>query len=98
MAADGSRFANSNDNGFIRDAYPIGYQPLPKEETTSFSIASESPRILDPRLEASKKSMGSITELKELVSFFLIVKMLLFLISILSISHLHAVIILFFIA
>ncbi|XP_022845674.1 RNA polymerase II C-terminal domain phosphatase-like 1 isoform X3 [Olea europaea var. sylvestris] len=66
MAADGSRFANSNDNGFIRDAYPIGYQPLPKEETTSFSIASESPRILDPRLEASKKSMGSITELKEL--------------------------------
>ncbi|CAI9772851.1 unnamed protein product [Fraxinus pennsylvanica] len=66
MPADGGRFANSNDNGFIRDAYPFGYQPLPKEDATSFSIASESLRILDPRLEASKKSMGSITELKEL--------------------------------
>ncbi|KAK8294301.1 hypothetical protein V6Z12_D06G247700 [Gossypium hirsutum] len=32
----------------------------------SFSIASESPRLVDPRLEGSKRSMGSIAALKEL--------------------------------
>lgn len=33
----------------------------------SFSTASESSRLLDPRLEGSKKSMSSISALKELV-------------------------------
>ncbi|KAL2473314.1 RNA polymerase II C-terminal domain phosphatase-like 1 [Forsythia ovata] len=66
IPGDGSRFANPYDNGLIGDVNSFGYQSLPKEEVASFSMASESPRILDPRLEASKKSMGLIAELKEL--------------------------------
>lgn len=84
LPGDGSRYANPNDNGFIGAVNPFGYHPLPKEESASFSMASESPRILDSRLEASKKSMDSIAELKELVSFHM-VKILQFLCSTLAI-------------
>ncbi|KAK9267488.1 hypothetical protein L1049_009914 [Liquidambar formosana] len=63
---DVSRFPNTNDNGFMSDVNSFGYQPLSKEESVSFSTASEPTRLLDPRLEGSKKSMGSVSALKEL--------------------------------
>uniref|UniRef100_A0A5B6ZIJ7 protein-serine/threonine phosphatase n=1 Tax=Davidia involucrata TaxID=16924 RepID=A0A5B6ZIJ7_DAVIN len=63
---DGSRFPNVSDNGYISDPNSFGYQPLPKEESISFSTASEPPRFLDTRLEGSKKSVGSVSALKEL--------------------------------
>ncbi|XP_028775574.1 RNA polymerase II C-terminal domain phosphatase-like 1 [Neltuma alba] len=57
---DASVFANANDNGFVGNV-----NSFPKEELT-FSTGSESSRILDPRFEVSKRSMGSISALKEL--------------------------------
>ncbi|KAG8385604.1 hypothetical protein BUALT_Bualt03G0062400 [Buddleja alternifolia] len=63
---DGNRFANHKDNGLIGDVNSFGYQSSPKEEAMPFSTASAPPRILDQRIDASKKPMGSITELKEL--------------------------------
>ncbi|XP_059671081.1 RNA polymerase II C-terminal domain phosphatase-like 1 [Cornus florida] len=63
---DGSRFPTVNENGCTSDANSLGYQPLPKEESMSFSMASEAPRFLDPRLDGSKKSIGSVSALKEL--------------------------------
>lgn len=51
------------------DTNSFGYQSFHKEGSMSFSTASESSRLLDPRLENSKKSMGSISALKEFVRF-----------------------------
>ncbi|GMY37319.1 RNA polymerase II C-terminal domain phosphatase-like 1 [Fagus crenata] len=68
MPGDVSRFPNANDNGFVGNMNSFGNQPLPKEESVSFSTASEPSRLLDPRLEGSKKSMGSVSALKELCS------------------------------
>ncbi|KAK4491676.1 hypothetical protein RD792_002442 [Penstemon davidsonii] len=65
-SADGSRFANPKDNGFVGDINSFGYQSLLKEEGVPFPSASAQPRILDPRIEASKNSLGSIAALKEL--------------------------------
>lgn len=63
MPGDLSRFPNANDNGFVGNLSSFGNQPLPKEE----SVSAEPSRLLDPRLEGSKKSMGSVSALKELV-------------------------------
>ncbi|KAM7525108.1 hypothetical protein LguiA_015010 [Lonicera macranthoides] len=63
---DGSRFPNANDNGFVGGVNSFGYQPLPKDEYLSFSAVPEPSRVMDPRLESSKKFMGSISALKEL--------------------------------
>ncbi|GMI77607.1 SHINY 4, C-terminal domain phosphatase-like 1 [Hibiscus trionum] len=60
------RLANTNDNGFLSNVNLYGNQPLSKEESMSFSTAPEPSRLLDPRLEGSRKSMGSVTALKEL--------------------------------
>ncbi|KAK7362873.1 hypothetical protein VNO77_04998 [Canavalia gladiata] len=63
---DVSGFPNANDNGYVGNINSLGNQPLPKEESVSFSTASDQSRVLDPRLEVSKRSMGSISALKEL--------------------------------
>ncbi|KAK7327914.1 hypothetical protein VNO77_22007 [Canavalia gladiata] len=63
---DASGFHDSNINGFVRSVHSLGNQLLPKEESVSFSTASESSRVIDPRLEVSKRSMGSISALNEL--------------------------------
>lgn len=55
------------ENGFVSDPNNFGYQSLPKEEGAPFSTtAAASPRILDPRIDPSKKPIGSIAALKEL--------------------------------
>ncbi|MFQ6644469.1 hypothetical protein Gotur_018375 [Gossypium turneri] len=64
--ADVSRLSNMNDTTFLGNMNSYGNQPSSKEEFMSFSIASESPRLVDLRLEGSKRSMGSIAALKEL--------------------------------
>lgn len=66
---DVSRFSNANDNGFLGEINSFGCQPLPKDESLSFSTASEPSKLPDPRLEGSKKLMGSVSALKELVRF-----------------------------
>lgn len=66
MHGDASMFPSANDNGFVGNLDSFGNQPLSKEESLSFSTASEPSRLLDPRLEGSKKSMGSVSALKEL--------------------------------
>ncbi|XWS18342.1 hypothetical protein CRYUN_Cryun32bG0035500 [Craigia yunnanensis] len=63
---DVNRLSNTNDNGFLGNVNSYGNQPLSKDESLSFSTASEPSRLVDPRLEGSKKSMGSVTVLKEL--------------------------------
>ncbi|OMO76472.1 Double-stranded RNA-binding protein [Corchorus capsularis] len=63
---DVSRLPNTNDNGFLSNLTSFGNQPSAKEESMSFSTASEQSRLVDPRLEGSKKPMGSVTALKEL--------------------------------
>ncbi|KAG9159381.1 hypothetical protein Leryth_010944 [Lithospermum erythrorhizon] len=61
-----NRFPVSNNNGFHNDANSFGHQLSTKEDVTSFPYPSEPSRVLDPRLEASKRSMGPIAILKEL--------------------------------
>nr|KYP61031.1 hypothetical protein KK1_023455 [Cajanus cajan] len=63
---DVSGFPNANDNGYMGMTSSLGNQSLPKEDSASFSTASDPSRVLDPRLEVSKRSMGSISALKEL--------------------------------
>ncbi|XP_061349419.1 RNA polymerase II C-terminal domain phosphatase-like 1 isoform X1 [Gastrolobium bilobum] len=63
---DVSGFPNANDNGYVGNVNSLGNQPFPKEESVSFSTASDPSRVLDPRLEVSKRSMGSVSALKEL--------------------------------
>jgi RNA polymerase II C-terminal domain phosphatase-like 1/2 len=67
MHGDVSMFLNANDNGFVGNLNSFGNQPLSKEESVSFSASSEPSRLLDPRLEGSKQSMGAVYALKELV-------------------------------
>ncbi|XP_042941676.1 RNA polymerase II C-terminal domain phosphatase-like 1 isoform X2 [Carya illinoinensis] len=57
---------SANINGFLGNLNSFGNQPLSKEEPVSCSTASNPSRLLDPRLEGSKKSMGSLSALKEL--------------------------------
>ncbi|XVE51305.1 hypothetical protein DITRI_Ditri02bG0029500 [Diplodiscus trichospermus] len=57
---DLSRLPNTNNNGFLGNMNSYVNQPWTKEEPMSFSTASDS------RVEGSKKSMGSVTALKEL--------------------------------
>ncbi|GKV45843.1 hypothetical protein SLEP1_g52881 [Rubroshorea leprosula] len=52
---------NANNNGFLGT---FGNHSLAKDE--SFSSASESSRLVDPRLDSSKKSVDSVSALKEL--------------------------------
>lgn len=68
---DVSGFPNANVNGYVGNVSSLVNQPLPKEESVSFSAASDPSRVLDPRLEVSKRSMGSISALKELVRFLI---------------------------
>lgn len=67
MPGDGSRIGKLKDNDFTGDVNSFGYQSSPKEEAM-LSRASASPKIPDPRIEASKKSVSSMSALKELVS------------------------------
>ncbi|KAH8493679.1 hypothetical protein H0E87_020438, partial [Populus deltoides] len=67
MHGDSSRYPSANDNGFLGNMNLFGNQPLPKDELVAYSAASEPSRLLDPRLEGSKKSSGSVTALKEFV-------------------------------
>lgn len=53
-------------NGFGNDNCVFGYQSI-KEDVLPFSSTSEPLRGLDSKLEASKKSMGSVAALRELV-------------------------------
>ncbi|KAL2344014.1 hypothetical protein Fmac_005299 [Flemingia macrophylla] len=59
-------FPNANDNGYMGMTSSLGNQPLPKEDSAPFTTAFDPSRVLDPRLEVSKRSMGSISALKEL--------------------------------
>uniref|UniRef100_A0A2P2LPT7 DRBM domain-containing protein n=1 Tax=Rhizophora mucronata TaxID=61149 RepID=A0A2P2LPT7_RHIMU len=65
VPGDAGKYSSANDNIFLGNVNSFGNQPLPKDEPISFSAMSEPSRPLDPRLEASKKSMGSVTALKE---------------------------------
>ncbi|KAJ6769805.1 RNA polymerase II CTD PHOSPHATASE [Salix purpurea] len=65
MHGDSSRYPSADDNGFLGDTNPFGNQSLPKDELVAYPAASEPSRLLDPRLEGSKKSSGSVTALKE---------------------------------
>ncbi|KAJ6364168.1 hypothetical protein OIU76_029164 [Salix suchowensis] len=62
MLGDSSRYSSANDNGFLGDMNSFGNQP--KDEIVAYSATSES-RLLDPKLEGSKKSKSSVTALKE---------------------------------
>ncbi|KAL2253220.1 UNVERIFIED_CONTAM: hypothetical protein Sindi_0116700 [Sesamum indicum] len=61
MPEDGSRVGKLKDNGFIGDVNSVGHQSVPRAQT-----AVAPPRILDLSTEASKRSMSSISALKEL--------------------------------
>ncbi|KAF8409296.1 hypothetical protein HHK36_005370 [Tetracentron sinense] len=65
LHGDLDKFSHANENGFLSDANSIGYQSFPKEDPMPFSTTSEPSRFLDPRMEGSKKSMGSVSALKE---------------------------------
>ncbi|KAJ6925814.1 RNA polymerase II C-terminal domain phosphatase-like 1 [Populus alba x Populus x berolinensis] len=65
MLGDSSRYPSANDNGFLGDMNSFGNQPLLKDENITYSATSEPSRLLDQRLVGSKKSMGSVTALKE---------------------------------
>ncbi|XP_058730856.1 RNA polymerase II C-terminal domain phosphatase-like 1 [Vicia villosa] len=63
---DASGFPNASENGYVGNVSSLGNHPMPKEESVSFSAASDPSRVLDPRLDVSKRLMGSVSALKEL--------------------------------
>ncbi|XP_004293503.1 PREDICTED: RNA polymerase II C-terminal domain phosphatase-like 1 isoform X1 [Fragaria vesca subsp. vesca] len=63
---DASKFSNVTNNGFMGNMNSFGTQPLPKEDSLSSSTSSEPSRPLDPRLDNSRKSVSSVSALKEL--------------------------------
>ncbi|KAK7412322.1 hypothetical protein VNO78_03775 [Psophocarpus tetragonolobus] len=63
---DVSGIHGSVNNGFMSSGNSPDNQIWPKEESVSFSTASESSRVLDPRFEVSERSMDSISALREL--------------------------------
>ncbi|KAH7545969.1 RNA polymerase II C-terminal domain phosphatase-like 1 [Ziziphus jujuba] len=65
LLLDGSKFPDMSENGFLSHANSFGSRGTPKEESQLFSAASEPSRLLDPRLDSSKKSMSSVSALKE---------------------------------
>lgn len=69
IPAEWSRPPNPINNGFVNDANSLSYQSS-KEEAVSYSTASEPSRLLDPRLEGSKRPLDPIAALKELVQFY----------------------------
>lgn len=58
---------SANVNGFLGNLNSFGDQPSSEEDPVSCSTASNPSRLPDPRLEGSKKLMGSVSALKELV-------------------------------
>lgn len=64
---DASSFTNTNDNGFLGNANSVGNLLFPREESTIFSTTSEQSRLVDPRLETSRRSIGAVSALRELV-------------------------------
>ncbi|GKV00905.1 hypothetical protein SLEP1_g13515 [Rubroshorea leprosula] len=60
-SGDVSRLSNTNDNGYLGT---FGSHPSAKDE--SISSVSEPSRLVDPRLDGSKKPLGSVSALKEL--------------------------------
>ncbi|KAJ4850774.1 hypothetical protein Tsubulata_013825 [Turnera subulata] len=62
---EASRYSSRSDNGFFGTVNSFGSQPLARDEPVSFSASPEPSRYWDPRPESSKKSMGSVTALKE---------------------------------
>lgn len=63
---DASSFTSMNDNGFLGNANSFGNPLFPREESAIFSTTSEQSRLVDPRLETSRRSTGSVSALKEL--------------------------------
>ncbi|KAJ8761413.1 hypothetical protein K2173_001544 [Erythroxylum novogranatense] len=63
---DMNKYRSVNDNFLPGNLNSFGNK-TPKDEPNSFSTAAEQSRLLDPRLEGSKRSMGSVTALKEFV-------------------------------
>ncbi|PON36796.1 Double-stranded RNA-binding domain containing protein [Parasponia andersonii] len=61
----GSLLPDASDNGFFSNVNSSGSLSLAKEESLSFSTASEPSRLLGSRLEGSKKSANSVSALKE---------------------------------
>lgn len=66
---DTSRLLYAKENGFTGDSNTSGYQTPAKGDIIPISSKPEFSRFVDSRLEGSKRSMGSVSALKELVSF-----------------------------
>ncbi|XP_024024041.1 RNA polymerase II C-terminal domain phosphatase-like 1 isoform X2 [Morus notabilis] len=65
LVVDMTKFPDANDNGFVSNVNSFGSHSFPKEESLSYSTASEPSRLFGARLEGSKKSMSSVSALKE---------------------------------
>nr|DAD20889.1 TPA_asm: hypothetical protein HUJ06_022352 [Nelumbo nucifera] len=63
---DGNKLSHGNENGLLNDTNSFGSLPFSKEDSLSLSTSSESSRFVETRLEGSKKSVGSLSALKEL--------------------------------
>ncbi|CAA0836000.1 RNA polymerase II C-terminal domain phosphatase-like 1 [Striga hermonthica] len=63
---DGNRFDSRVDNDFTSDVNSFGYHSLPKEDGAFPTVGPPPQRILDPRIEASKRHTGPIAALKDL--------------------------------
>lgn len=67
LVVDMTKFPDANDNGFVSNVNSFGSHSFPKEESVSYSTVSEPSRLFGARLEGSKKSMSSVSALKEYV-------------------------------
>lgn len=63
---DTSRLLYAKENGFTGDSNTSGYQTPAKGDIFPISSKPEFSRFVDSRLEGSKRSMGSVSALKEL--------------------------------
>lgn len=64
---DVNRTSPTNENGSFGHSNSFANHQLPREESMSYSPAMESSRIINPRMEGSKNSIGSVSALRELV-------------------------------
>lgn len=67
VLSDSTKLPDMSENGFLSHVSSFGSRASPKEESQSFSTASEPSRLLDPRLDGSKKYLSSVSALKEYV-------------------------------
>ncbi|KAK4745458.1 hypothetical protein SAY87_011770 [Trapa incisa] len=63
---DANRRSPTSENGYFGNTNSFANHQLPREESVSYFPAMESSRIVNPRMDGSKSSIGCVSALREL--------------------------------